>query len=66
MLISVRGLPYIGVSMTNKVKGELGYFDGCFTCDLYATVVVLGNITTALVAPSVVIVGYIYWLNCGI
>lgn len=54
------GLPYIRVSMTNKVKGELGYFVGAALLVTFMLLLLFfRDITTALVCSSVVIVGVI-------
>ena len=54
------GLPYIRVSMTNKVKGELGYFVAAALLVTFMLLLLFfRDITTALVCSSVVIVGVI-------
>ncbi len=54
------GLPYIRVSMTNKVKGELGYFVAAALLVTFMLLLLFfRDITTALVCSSVVIVGVV-------
>ena len=54
------GLPFIRIQMTNKVKGELGYFIGAaFLVTFLLLLIFFKNFTTAFVCLSVVIVGVI-------
>ena len=58
--VYLSGLPFIRVQMTNKVKGELGYFVGAALLVTFLLLLIFfRNFTTAIVCLSVVFVGVI-------
>ena len=58
--VYLSGLPFIRIQMTNKVKGELGYFVGAALLVTFILLLLFfRNFTTALVCLSVVFVGVI-------
>ncbi len=58
--VYLSGLPFIRVQMTNKVKGELGYFVGAALLVTFLLLLLFfRNFTTAIVCLSVVFVGVI-------
>ena len=58
--VYLSGLPFIRIQMTNKVKGELGYFVGAALLVTFLLLLLFfRNFTTALVCLSVVFVGVV-------
>ena len=58
--VYLSGLPFIRIQMTNKVKGELGYFVGAALLVTFILLLLFfRNFTTAVVCLSVVFVGVI-------
>ncbi|MBM71861.1 MAG: transporter [Crocinitomicaceae bacterium] len=58
--VYLSGLPFIRIQMTNKVKGELGYFVGAALLVTFLLLLLFfRNFTTAIVCLSVVFIGVI-------